>query len=487
MLTNNLLSPTYGLIALLLYFMSLVALSFYRARSATLSDYYIGSHNSTWWLITLGMISDSVSGVTFVSVPGSVFSQEYSYFQVVLGYFLGYMVITNILLPLYYKKNLISIYSYLGERFGPYAQKTASVLFISSRTFGSAARLYISVMILHECLLASLGMSPILSFTLSMGMIVLYTYKGGIKSLVWTEAYQSIILLASISFLVWALWHQIPNAMDVILKPTIFFTDPIKPNFFLKSILGGMLITSSMNGLDQNIMQMNLSCKSLSEAKKNMFTLAFVMVAVNFVFMALGSLTKEYYALNSIALPTLPEGGTAFDQTLPKVALEMLGKVPAMMFIIGLAAATFSSAGTILPAIASSIEIDLFPKKLQNKIPVRVVHTLAAVLILALIIVIYKAQARSLIDLVLRCSGYTYGPLIGLFGIGIFSKFPLNHKRVPLFCALSITFTAILDLNSARLFNGYKLGVELIAINAMLFLFFALSFGRRTFLKANVK
>ena len=291
-MSQNLFDPRYALLALILYFISLLAISFYRARSATLSDYYIGSHNSTWWLITLGMIGDSVSGVTFVSVPGSVFSQGYSYFQVVIGYFLGYLVISSILLPLYYKRNLISIYSYLGDRFGPYAQKSASILFISSRTFGSAARLYISVMILHECLLAPLGMNPITSFVLSMAMIVLYTYKGGIKSLVWTEAYQSIILLASIAFIILALWHQIPHPMEVIMKPTVFFTDPLKPNFFLKSILGGMLITSSMNGLDQNIMQMNLSCKNLADARKNMFTLAFVMMGVNFVFMALGALSK---------------------------------------------------------------------------------------------------------------------------------------------------------------------------------------------------
>ena len=465
-MSQNLFDPRYALLALILYFISLLAISFYRARSATLSDYYIGSHNSTWWLITLGMIGDSVSGVTFVSVPGSVFSQGYSYFQVVIGYFLGYLVISSILLPLYYKRNLISIYSYLGDRFGPYAQKSASILFISSRTFGSAARLYISVMILHECLLAPLGMNPITSFVLSMAMIVLYTYKGGIKSLVWTEAYQSIILLASIAFIILALWHQIPHPMEVIMKPTVFFTDPLKPNFFLKSILGGMLITSSMNGLDQNIMQMNLSCKNLADARKNMFTLAFVMMGVNFVFMALGALSKEYYQLNSLSAPIA-------DQILPKLALSALGRAPAMMFIVGLAAATFSSAGTILPAIASSIEIDLFPKNLQNRIPVRVIHALAAVLILILIIGIYEAQAKSLIDLVLRCAGYTYGPLIGLFGLGIFSKIKLNHKRVPILCALSITITAILDWNSARLFHGYQLGVELIAVNAGLFLVLA--------------
>ncbi len=472
-------NPGLGLAALLAYFVSLLILAFYRARSATLSDYYIGSHDSTWWLITLGMISDSVSGVTFVSVPGSVFSQEYSYFQIVLGYFLGYLVITTVLLPLYYRRNLISIYSYLGERFGVPAQKTASLLFIASRTFGSAARLYISVMILHQCLLGGLGLSPTVSFALAMALIVLYTYKGGIKSLVWTEAYQSVILLGSVLFLFVALWKFSPDPMKAITAPRIFSWDPIKPDFFLKSLFGGMLITSSMNGLDQNIMQMNLSCRSLKEAQKNMFTLAFVMVAVNFVFMALGALTREAYATGNLVIPTLPGGGVAADQVLPALALGSLGTGAAMMFLIGLSAATFSSAGTILPAIASSIEIDLLPERLKDRIPVRLIHVLAAVVILLLILVIHALETRSLIDLVLRCSGYTYGPLIGLYGIGIFTAWRLESGRVPALCLGAIALTAILDLNSASWFSGYRLGVELIAVNAMLFLTLALAFGKK--------
>ncbi len=472
-------SPGLGLAALAAYFVSLLLLAFYRSRSATLSDYYIGSHDSTWWLITLGMISDSVSGVTFVSVPGSVFSQEYSYFQIVLGYFLGYMVITSVLLPLYYRRNLISIYSYLGERFGVPAQKTASLLFIASRTFGSAARLYISVMILHQCLLGGIGLSPTFSFVLAMALIVLYTYKGGIKSLVWTEAYQSVILLGSVLFLFVALWKLSPDPMTAVLAPKIFSWDPMKPDFFLKSLFGGMLITSSMNGLDQNIMQMNLSCRSLKEAQKNMFTLAFVMVAVNFVFMALGALTRDAYLVGNLALPTLPGGGVASDRVLPALALGSLGTGAAMMFLIGLSAATFSSAGTILPAIASSIEIDLLPERLKDRIPVRLVHVLAAGVILLLILVIHALEARSLIDLVLRCSGYTYGPLIGLYGIGIFTTWKLESARVPALCLGAITLTAILDLNSATWFGGYRLGVELIAVNAVLFLCLALSFGRK--------
>ncbi len=471
--------PVYGISALLVYFISLLALSFYRARSATLEDYYIGSHSSTWWLITLGMISDSVSGVTFVSVPGSTFSQGYSYMQIVLGYFLGYMIITSVLLPLYYKRNLISIYSYLGERFGMYAQKTASVLFIASRTFGSAARLYISVMILHQCLIAEFDISPLVSFTVAMALIVLYTYKGGIKSLVWTEAFQSVILLLSILVLGVILWMKVPEPMAAILKPKLFHMDPMQPNFFLKSLIGGMLITSSMNGLDQNIMQMNLSCKNVGEAKKNMFTLAFVMVAVNFVFLAIGVLAKEHYIERGLPIPMLSDASIATDQVLPFLALNHMGNFAAMMFIVGLSAATFSSAGTILPAIASSIEIDLFPQSWRNRIPVRVVHTLAAVLILLLIIAIYFVGAKSLIDLVLRCSGYTYGPLIGLYGIGIFTKIDLDHRKVPLWCGLAIALTALIDFNSVKLLNGYRLGVELIAVNAVFFLILALGFGRQ--------
>jgi len=463
----------WGLSALILYFASLLALSFYRARKATLSDYYIGSRNSTWWLITLGMISDSVSGVTFVSVPGAVFSQEYSYFQIVLGYFLGYLVINGILLPVYYQRKLISIYSYLGERFGLHAQKTASVLFIASRTFGSAARLYISVMILHQCLFAGLGMTPAASFTLAVALIVLYTYKGGIKSLVWTEAYQSVILLVAVGVLSVILWNGVPDPLGAVLAPKIFFTDPVKPNFFLKSILGGMLITSSMNGLDQNIMQMNLSCRSLKDAQKNMLTLAFVMVAVNFVFVALGALMKSFYEIHAIALPQAATGGIASDQTLSTLALGHLGGAAALFFVLGLSAATFSSAGTILPAIASSIEIDLFPARLRNRVPVRLVHALAAVLILGLIFVIHAMGTKSLIDLVLRCSGYTYGPLIGLYGIGIFTRLKLRHTLVPYLCALSIGLTAWIDFSSARWWGGYRLGVELIAINAALFVLFA--------------
>ena len=464
----NSFSPLTGFIALGIYFLTLLSLSFYRSRKATLEDYYIGSRNSTWWLITLGMISDSVSGVTYISVPGSVATQSYSYMQVVFGYFLGYLIITSILLPLYYRLNLISIYAYLGERFGAHAQKTGSFLFIASRTFGSAARLYISVMVLHQFLLGPAGVPPILSFVIAMALIVLYTYKGGIKALVWTEAYQSVILLSAIFILAVFFWNENSDPVQTILAPKLFFTDPQAPNFFLKQIFGGMLITASMNGLDQNIMQLNLSCKNLKDAQKNMLTLAFTMVFVNFFFMAMGALAHQALIQKGAQIP-------APDQILSTLIFHHLGSTAAIIFIIGLSAATFSSAGTILPAIASSIEIDLLPQRLRNRLPVRVIHALAAVLILFVIIAIYKLEAKSLIDIVLRCSGYTYGPLIGLYGLGIFTKINLKHERIPYLALSSIAISAFLDWNSVSLFNGYKIGVELIAINAAIFVMLSLS------------
>lgn len=266
--------------------------------------------------------------------------------------------------------------------------------------------------------------------------------------------------------------------LATVLAPKIFHTDPWQPNFFLKQILGGMLITSSMNGLDQNIMQLNLSCRKLEDAQKNMFTLAFVMVAVNFVFVALGALVQEYYRTRGLALPLNAAGAPAYDQTLSFLTLNGLGRPAAMMFIIGLSAATFSSAGTILPAIASSIEIDLLPTRLRNRIPVRLVHALAAVLILGLILFIHSTGTKSIIDLVLRWSGYTYGPLIGLYGIGIFTRTEIDHRRVPYFCLASIAITAWIDASSPRWWSGYRLGVELIAINAVIFLALAFGLGR---------
>lgn len=455
------INPWYGLIAVALYFIALIGLSQFRSRDASLNDYLIGGRNSTWWLISLGMLSDTMSGITYVSVPGAVATQQYGYMQIILGHLAGFFVVAFILLPIYYRSSMISIYSYLGDRFGPVTQKTGAFFFVASRIFGSAARLYIATMVLHHFFFAQ-TFSPLLSFIFVMGLIVLYTYKGGIKSLVWTDAFQSMFLVLGILAIYHALWTDLPAPLETVMKPQLFFWDLMPTNFFFKQFIGGFVITVAMCGLDQNIMQKNLSCKNLKEAQTNIITFAFLMLAVNFIFVSLGALAFEYYSTHQLA-------SVASDQMLPNLVFQHLGMIPGLFFILGLTAATFSSADSVLPSIASSIELDLLPKHLQEKFPVRLLHLLVATVLLLIIFIFYFAQTQSLITVVLKYSGYTYGPLLSLFMIGIFTKWNIIEKKTPLLAIVSIALTALLDQFSARWFGGYQIGVELLAINAVIY------------------
>ena len=464
--------PLLGLIAILIYFFSLIGLSLYRARSATLNDYLIGSRNSTWWLITLGLLSESISGVTYVSVPGAVSQQQYGYMQIVFGYFFGYLTIAYVLLPLYYRLNLISIYGYLRERFGPVSQKTGACIFIASRTFGSAARLYLAVMVLHEFFFRDSAFSPILSFTIAMILIVAYTYKGGIKSIIWTDAFQAIFLLLGVFSVLAALLHTLPDSLAIVSHPQLFFWDPMPKNFFFKQFIGGMFITIALNGLDQNIMQKSLSCKNISEAQKNMVCFAFADVVVNFFFLALGALVQAAYLQFKMS-------GVAPDRLLPNLVFTQLGMIPALLFILGLVAAAFGSAGSVLPPLASSLELDLFPERWKNLIPVRVMHLVMATVLLGVIILIYQVHTESLIGVILRYAGYTYGPLLGLFAIGILTRWKLREKWVPLCALASCLVSAFLDKNSASLLGGYQIGIELILINALIFILLSMGIKQK--------
>jgi SSS family solute:Na+ symporter len=456
------INPWYGLIAVVLYFIILIGMSQFRSRNATLGDYLIGGRNSTWWLITLGMISDTLSGITYVSVPGAVATSQYSYLQIIFGHFFGWMAVVYILLPIYYKMNLISIYSYLGERFGWITQKTGAFFFVASRIFGSAARLYIATLVLHQFFFSQVQLSPIFSFFVVMTLIVLYTIKGGIKSLVWTDAFQSMFLVGGIMAVYFVLWGATSNPLEVVTRPQIFMWDILPGNFFFKQFIGGFFITFAMCGLDQNIMQKNISCKNLKEAQLNLMSFTVVMLIVNVVFVSLGALALEYYASHQLA-------AVASDQMLPNLVFNHLGAIPAIFFILGLTAATFSSADSVLPSIASSIELDLLPKRLQEKLPVRTLHLMVAAILFLLITVFYLANTQSLIMVVLKYSGYTYGPLLGLFLMGIFTKWNFHEKRVPIIAVMSIAITAILDQYSSEWFGGYKIGVELLMVNGLIF------------------
>ena len=457
-------ASTYGLMAMALYFVALLSIAHYRSKSATLDDYLIGGHASTWWLITIGMISDSISGVTYVSVPGSVSTQQYSYLQFVLGNFCGYWVIAFVLLPLFYRLNLISIYTYLLKRFGTISQKTGACFFVVSRLFASSARLYIAVLVLHQFFFAD-HFSPVFSFGAALALIVLYTYKGGIKSLVWTEAFQSVFLLLGLGAIFYALWTALPEPMASLTHPQIFFWDPLAKNFFLKQFIGGLFITIASNGLDQNIMQMNLSCKNTADAQKNMIGVSFVVLLVSTFFIGMGALGTDLAHLSNLNIPSP-------DRLLSTLTFQKFSTATGILFILGLTAATFSSASTVLPALASSFEIDILPEKFQKRIPVRALHVGAAILMFGVICGFYLVHTKSLIEVIFRLAGYTYGPLLGLFGIGILTRLQIKETWVPVAAVFSILMTALLDQCSVRWFHGYQVSVELILINAVLFAVF---------------
>lgn len=463
---------SYGLAAMALYFLALLGIAHYRSKSATLNDYLVGGHASTWWLITVGMISDSISGVTYVSVPGSVSTEQYSYLQFVFGNFFGYWIIAFVLLPLYYRLNLVSIYTYLYQRFGIVSQKTGACFFIVSRLFASSARLYIAVLVLHQFFFLD-QFSPIYSFAGALALIVLYTYKGGIKSLVWTEAFQSIFLLLGLGAIFFALWKALPEPLQTLSHPKITFWDPLAKNFFLKQFIGGMLITIAANGLDQNIMQMNLSCKNVKDAQKNMIAVSFVILLVSAFFIGLGALATEFAHLSNLTIPSP-------DHLLSTVTFQKFSPLVGILFLLGLTAATFSSASTVLPSLATSIEIDILPRNWQKRIPIRALHVTAAVLMFLVICGFYSMNTKSLIEVIFRLAGYTYGPLLGLFGIGVLTRQTIKEKWVPFAAALSILCTALMDQWSTRLFHGYQVGVELILINALLFAFFLLALTQPT-------
>ncbi len=456
-------APIQCAIAMILYFGVLLGISRYRSRSATLSDYMIGSRNSIWWLVSLGMLSESISAVTYLSVPGSVTTQQYGYLQVVMGYIVGYLFIAYVLIPLYYRHKIISIYSYLGDRFGSTARKTGASIFILSRLFGTSARLYLALIILHNLLIPAGTISPVISFTVAMALIVAYTYKGGIKSIIWTDAFQSIMLLLGIFAVISTVWGLLPNPLEVALKPQMFFWDPLQKNFFFKQFFGGMCLTVAMNGLDQNVMQKSLSCKNGSEAKKNMVWLSVTDSLANGVIVVMGALALEVYRKYQYTLG-------ASDHLVSDLVFQHLSPMVSVFFVLGITGAAFGSGGSVLPPLASSIELDLLPKRWQNRMPVRALHVLVAILMLEIITLLYHFQSDSMINVIYKFAGFTYGPLLGLFLIGIFTKWKLRDRWIPVTAILSCLITALLDRNCVAWFSGYQFGFELIAVNALTFI-----------------
>ncbi|MCB0818977.1 MAG: sodium:solute symporter [Bacteroidetes bacterium] len=458
------------------YFLALVLISWWKGRHANEDAYFLGNKASPWYLVAFGMIGDSLSGVTFVSVPGEVGIKHFYYLQIVFGYMAGYFVIAKVLLPLYYRLNLTSIYAYLGSRFGHVSQSTGSFYFLLSRTIGAAFRLYISAGVLHLFLFGPLGVPFWLSVSIIIILILAYTLKGGIKSLVWTDTFQSLFLLlgvvltasAIISGLDWSLSDAVA-AVSESGYSKVFDWDFNAPTFFPKQFLSGMFIAIAMTGLDQNMMQKNLSVNTLRDAQKNVIWFSFIVMIVNVIFVSLGALMYLYSSAKGIEIPART------DDLLPMLALNHLGTFAAIVFLLGIIAATFSSADSVLTTLTTSLYIDILhldidgSKSAEKKKTIRnVIHAGFAVLLLIVILVFRAINNEAVITGIFKAAGYTYGPLLGLFAFGIYSRHALYDKWVPLVCLLSPVISYIISAYSKELFNGYSIGFELLLINGLL-------------------
>ncbi len=469
------LSATTLLIIVISYFSLLLLISYYTSRKADTASFFVGNKQSAWYLVALGMVGDSLSGVTFVSVPGKVGVINFAYLQLVAGFVLGYFVIAYVLLPIYYKMNLTSIYEYLRDRLGSIAQKTGAGFFILSRMIGAAFRLYIAAGVLQLFIFQPLGVPFAVTVAMIIVLIILYTIRGGIKTLVYTDVVQSLFLLIGVISAIVAVCNGLDwdfvDASTAIMESkysSIIQTDWMKPNHFLKQILAGALISISMTGLDQNMMQKNLSCKSLAEAQKNIISFGMVQFFINLLFVSLGALLYLYAQNKGIEIPKKT------DELFPMLALNHFGILAAITFLVGISAATFSSADSVLTSLTTSFYIDILDSKYKNNaVQERSFLSIAQWAfggVLFLLIITFSGSDEAVVKQVFTIAGYTYGPLIGLFFFGIFTKRSIEKDKQPAILFISLIAPAICYFLKMYLKEAYQyeIGDELLFINAAL-------------------
>jgi Na+/proline symporter len=477
------MSPWLLLAFVVAYFSLLLIVAWYTSRNANNDSFFIGNRSSNWMLVAFGMIGTSLSGVTFVSVPGSVAKESFAYFQITLGYLIGYIVISFVLLPLYYKMHLTSIYNYLSGRLGIASYKTGAGFFILSRTLGATARLYLVVNILQDAILSSLGV-PFWVTTLIM--ILVYTYEGGVKTIVWTDMLQTSCMLLGLVLCVWYALNAMHmdlgtalNAMHDKGYSKIFVTDPGSKLFFLKQILAGAFITITMTGMDKEMMQKNISVKNLADSQKNVMTLGFIMLVVILLFLFLGGLLHLYAesqgALMENGKLMLNGKDVTSDKLFPAMALNYMPQAFSIIFIIALISALFPSADGAITALTSSFCIDIIGIKRRNDLTEQQqvklrqrVHLSFAFIFLLFVMVFKWVSNPSMIGVILKVAGYTYGPLLGLFTFGIITRRQVTDRLVPYVCIAAPIICFFIDKFQASLFGGFEIGLELLIINGLL-------------------
>ena len=457
------------------YFGVLILISYLTGKEDTNEAFFKANKSAPWYLVAFGMIGASLSGVTFISVPGAVEAKQFGYLQVVFGYFFGYLIIAYVLLPIYYKLNLTSIYTYLRDRFGITSYKTGSIAFLISRIVGASFRLFLVAKVLQLLIFDSLGVPFSITVIITVALIWLYTFKGGIKTIIYTDALQTFFMLVAvivtITFLANALdlnsFSEVYTNVKQSAMSKVFFLDTINDSqYFIKSFLAGMFIAITMTGLDQDMMQKNLTCKNLKEAQKNMVSFSVVLIFVNILFLVLGLLLTQYATQNGI--------NATKDDLFPTIAmLPEIGIMTSAFFLLGLIAAAYSSADSALTSLTTSfcidiIELDKKPKEQQKKVRKKVHVLISMVLILVIILFNSLFKDVSVIWELFKAAGYTYGPLLGLFAFGILTKSQIKDKYVWIIAVIAPIVSFIINQYSVVLLNGYQIGFEILIINGLI-------------------
>jgi SSS family transporter len=482
------LAPGLIIVFIVAYFSLLILISYFTSKKAGNDDFFLAGKQSPWYIVAFGMVGASLSGVTFISIPGVVAGNSFSYMQMVLGYLPGYLIIATVLMPLYYRLNLTSIYSYLEQRFGNASYKTGASFFLLSRTLGSALRLYLVANVLQLTVFNHLGIPFAATVVITILFIWLYTFKGGIKTIIWTDTLQTLFMLTAVGISIYIISAELGLGLSGVVNTIseseyskIFFFDDINDKkYFWKQFLSGAFIAIVMTGLDQDMMQKNLACKNIKEAQKNMFSFSIVLVFVNLFFLSLGALLYIYSNQKGIAIPARA------DDLYPFLATQgHLSMVAGVFFIIGLIAAAYSSADSAMTALTTSFCVDFLDIQKRSDWTDRIktivrkrVHVIISVVMMIVIFGFKIFDNGSVITAVFTVAGYTYGPLLGMFAFGLFTKIPVKDRYVPYVAILSPIVCFFLSENSQSLLAGYTFGFELLIVNG-LFTFVGLIFIRK--------
>ncbi|HNW70590.1 MAG TPA: sodium:solute symporter [Bacteroidales bacterium] len=470
------MKPVYILLCFVAYTIMLFVVTWITSRKTNNDSYYVGNKSSPWYIVAYGMIGASLSGVTFMSVPGLVGTQQFTYLGLVFGFLIGYTVIATILLPLYYRLNLTSIYAYLNQRFGFWSYKTGAFYFLLSRIIGASFRMFLVVNVLQVFVFDYWGVPFWLVVTVFIVLIVLYTFEGGVKTIIWTDTLQTTFMLLGVILSIYFISQELGIGLGDIFKKIsdagytrVVETDWHSKNFFLKQFFSGAFIAIVMTGLDQEMMQKNISCRNLKEAQKNMFTFSGILVVVNIMFLTLGAVLYMYASSKGIEIP----GKT--DNLFPQIAFNHLGPIAGLVFMIGLVSAAYPSADGALTALTTSFCVDFLRFKDKSKLnekqkkKVRYIVHLSFASILLIVILIFRAlNNEAVINAIYTAAGYTYGPLLGLFAFGLFTKYAVKDGYVWIVAIISPVLCYFLSMYSEILFNGYKFGFELLILNGLL-------------------